>query len=115
MEELDLVVLLRVQAAALLAEKPRADESGQRGQALACSVRQARKPQMHSLLKLQRCTFSRSCCGFGAGSGDYFLCMCLSTLFGFGINKQTIPVCLLLSFCNLSLRIGKLPESCVQN
>lgn len=43
-EELDLVVLLRAQAAALLAEKPRADESGQRGQALACSVRQARKP-----------------------------------------------------------------------
>lgn len=68
---------------------------------------------MHSLLKLQHCNFRRRCCGFG--SEDYFPYMYLSTLFGFGINKQRMLVCLLLSYCNLSLRIGKLPKPCVQN
>lgn len=68
---------------------------------------------MLSLLELQLCKFTRSYRGFG--SEGYFLYMYLYIPFGLGINKKIILVCLLVSYCNLCLRIGKLPETCVQN
>lgn len=45
----------------------------------------------------------------------HFLCVYLSILFGLGINKERIHVTVLLRYCDLSLRTGKLPEICVPN
>lgn len=117
MEELFLVVLLRAQAAALLTEKPRADVSRQRGH------------PWHTLWAKERslnCAPCWSCSSVTSGEAVVGLAMkvifCMHIFLFFsclGINKKKIRVSLLLSNSNsnsnLSLRIGKLPETCVQN